>query len=70
MSDIKPTIFNYPNTDIYEIQIDQLTKGVTFLKDELCPVAICISDELGINDLLKLRDHVEQKIKEIYERKD
>lgn len=26
-----------------------------------------LSNELGINDLLKLRDHVEQKIKEIYE---
>jgi len=29
--------------------------------------AQALSDELGITDLLKLRDHVENKIKEIYQ---
>lgn len=34
--------------------------------EENLPKAKALSDELGITDLLKLRDHVEQKIKEIY----
>lgn len=39
---------------------------VIFNLDEILPLAQFLSNELGINDLLKLRDHVEQKIKEIY----
>ena len=34
--------------------------------EENLPKAKALSDELGITDLLKLRDHVESKIKEIY----
>lgn len=36
------------------------------LRRDLVFVAQALSNELGITDLLKLRDHVEQKIKEIY----
>ena len=39
---------------------------IIFRTDELIVLTQALSNELGINDLLKLRDHVEQKIKEIY----
>lgn len=39
--------------------------NLNFTDDNLSK-AKALSNELGINDLLKLRDHVESKIKEIY----
>ena len=36
------------------------------LRRDLVFVAQALSNELGVTDLLKLRDHVEEKIKEIY----
>lgn len=36
-------------------------------KEDLIIVAEEVVDQLGINDLLKLRDYIELKIREIYE---
>jgi len=40
---------------------------ICFKQEEILQLASQLSNVLGINDLLKLRDHVELKIREIYE---
>lgn len=51
------TIMNLATSEHDEIYV---------LRRDLVFVAQALSNELGVTDLLKLRDHVEQKIKEIY----
>lgn len=64
MNDV--VIVKIPNSNMYELTTNEYDEGKIFLGGELLPVAQALSNELGINDLMKLRDHVEQKIKEIY----
>ena len=40
---------------------------ICFKQEEILQLASQLSNVLGINDLLKLRDHVELKIREIYD---
>lgn len=46
---------------------DKLVEPKKLSSDDQLLKAQSLSDELGITDLLKLRDHVENKIKEIYQ---
>lgn len=39
---------------------------IYFREGDCFNLSALMVNELGINDLLKLRDHVEEKIKEIY----
>lgn len=41
--------------------------NIEFKEQDIIILTKLLSDNLGINDLLKLRDHVESKIKEIYD---
>mgnify|MGYP007071601682 CR=1 FL=1 len=48
--------------------VDGLRSKLLLLHEtQILQLASQLSDVLGINDLLKLRDHVELKIREIYE---
>ena len=40
---------------------------ICFKNEDILQLASQLSNVLGINDLLKLRDHVELKIREIYD---
>lgn len=40
---------------------------ICFKQEEILQLASQLSNILGINDLLKLRDHVDLKIREIYD---
>lgn len=59
---------NSSNDDVSIMNLDVSEHDeVYFDKEEILLLTQALSNELGINDLLKLRDHVELKIREIYD---